>query len=365
MHMSDALLSVAVGATMTGVSAGFIGKSINKINKIELEENKIPMMGVMGAFVFAAQMINFTIPGTGSSGHIGGGILLAALLGPYPSLITMASILLIQCLFFGDGGLLAFGSNIFNIGVITCLVAFPMVFRPMVKRKMTTKRITVASVLAVTFGLQLGSLAVVLETTASGITELPFLTFLSFMQPIHLAIGLVEGGITAAVLIFIYQIRPEILANMIEERQVSKGALRKMLLVVMVAALLTGGVFSIYASSNPDGLEWSIAKVMENTQNTQSQSTPSEIKQSSQNQQNSENTQNSSNLHDTLNQLQDKTTIMPDYTLENEQIPENVSTTGIAGILGGLVTLLIVILFGAVLLIYKRRIGYRNHAKLK
>jgi cobalt/nickel transport system permease protein len=378
--MSDALLSVAVGATMTGVSAGFIGKSINKINKIELEENKIPMMGVMGAFVFAAQMINFTIPGTGSSGHIGGGVLLAALLGPYPSLITMASILLIQCLFFGDGGLLALGSNIFNIGVITCLVAFPMVFRPMVQKKMTIKRITVASVIAVTLGLQLGSLAVVLETTASGITELPFLTFLSFMQPIHLAIGLVEGGITAAVLIFIYQIRPEILANVIEERQVRKGALRKMLLVVMVAALLTGGVFSIYASSNPDGLEWSIAKVMENTQNTQSQSTqsentqsqntqsqstPSEIKQSSQNQQNSENTQNSSNLHNTLNQLQEKTAIMPDYTLVNEQIPENVSTTGIAGILGGLVTLLIVIIFGAVLLIYKRKIGYRNHAKIK
>ncbi|MDF2951194.1 MAG: ABC-type Co2+ transport system, permease component [Anaerocolumna sp.] len=167
MHMSDALLSVAVGATMTGVSAGFIGKSINKINKIELEENKIPMMGVMGAFVFAAQMINFTIPGTGSSGHIGGGVLLAALLGPYPSLITMASILLIQCLFFGDGGLLALGSNIFNIGVITCLVAFPMVFRPMVQKKMTIKRITVASVIAVTLGLQLGSLAVVLENAAN------------------------------------------------------------------------------------------------------------------------------------------------------------------------------------------------------
>jgi cobalt/nickel transport system permease protein len=274
----------------------------------------------------------------------------------------MASILLIQCLFFGDGGLLALGSNIFNIGVITCLVAFPMVFRPMVQKKMTIKRITVASVIAVTLGLQLGSLAVVLETTASGITELPFLTFLSFMQPIHLVIGLVEGGITAAVLIFIYQIRPEILTNIMEERQVNKGALRKMLLAVMVAALLTGGVFSIYASSNPDGLEWSIAKVMENTQNTQSQSTQLE---NTQNQQNSENTQNSSDLHNTLNQLQEKTTIMPDYTLENEQIPDNVSTTGIAGILGGLVTLLIVIIFGAVLLIYKRRIGYRNHAKLK
>ena len=107
MHMADALLSAAVSSTMCAVSAAAIGYSITKINNNELSEKKIPLMAVAGAFIFAAQMINFTIPGTGSSGHIGGGILLAALLGSYPALLTISAVLIIQCLFFADGGLLA------------------------------------------------------------------------------------------------------------------------------------------------------------------------------------------------------------------------------------------------------------------
>ena len=117
MHMSDALLSPAVGGVMTAVSAGAIGFAVKKIAGANFDEKKIPLMGVMGAFVFAGQMINFTIPLTGSSGHIGGGILLAALLGPFPALLTLASVLLIQCMFFADGGLLSLGSNVFNMGV--------------------------------------------------------------------------------------------------------------------------------------------------------------------------------------------------------------------------------------------------------
>ncbi|MDR0502716.1 MAG: energy-coupling factor ABC transporter permease, partial [Treponema sp.] len=81
MHMADALLSPAVGTAMCAVSAAAIAYSTAKIKKDELCEKKIPIIGVMGAFVFAAQMINFTIPLTGSSGHIGGGVLLAAMLG--------------------------------------------------------------------------------------------------------------------------------------------------------------------------------------------------------------------------------------------------------------------------------------------
>ena len=121
MHMADALLSPAVGGAMTVVSAAAIGYAVKKISRDGLDEKKIPLMGVMGAFVFAGQMINFTIPGTGSSGHIGGGVLLAALLGPYPALIALASVLLIQCLLFADGGLLAYGCNVFNMGVCACL----------------------------------------------------------------------------------------------------------------------------------------------------------------------------------------------------------------------------------------------------
>ena len=118
MHMAAALISPSVGGTFWALSAGALGYSAVKIKRelaragegIEGGEGmgkKVSLMAVSGAFVFAAQMINFTIPATGSSGHIGGGILLACLLGSYPALLTVASVLAIQALFFADGGLLA------------------------------------------------------------------------------------------------------------------------------------------------------------------------------------------------------------------------------------------------------------------
>ena len=122
MHMADALLSPAVGGLMYAASAVSVAYAARAVKKSELEGQKLPLMAVAGAFVFAAQMINFTIPGTGSSGHIGGGILLAGMLGGYPALLALAAVLVIQCLFFADGGLLALGANIFNMGVIPCLV---------------------------------------------------------------------------------------------------------------------------------------------------------------------------------------------------------------------------------------------------
>lgn len=102
MHMADALVAPAVAATMYVCSGGAAGFSVKKV-RLESDPKKIPVMGVMGAFVFAAQMINFTIPGTGSSGHLCGGMMLTALLGPYAAFLTMIGVLLIQCLLFADG----------------------------------------------------------------------------------------------------------------------------------------------------------------------------------------------------------------------------------------------------------------------
>ncbi|MDE6979699.1 MAG: energy-coupling factor ABC transporter permease, partial [Helicobacter sp.] len=112
--MADALISPSIACAMY-VCAGAVGAYC--IKKIELQDDakKIAMMGIMGAFVFATQMINFAIPGTGSSGHLSGGVLLAAILGPYAAFLTMMSVLLIQCLLFADGGLLALGANIWNM----------------------------------------------------------------------------------------------------------------------------------------------------------------------------------------------------------------------------------------------------------
>ena len=106
MHMADALLSPTTGGVMWAVTAATTFYSARKVQS-QLDSRKIPLMGVLGAFVFAAQMINFTIPGTGSSGHLVGGLLLAILLGPHAAFLTLASVLTVQALFFADGGLLA------------------------------------------------------------------------------------------------------------------------------------------------------------------------------------------------------------------------------------------------------------------
>ena len=169
MHMADALISPAVGGTMLAATVGVVAYSIKKTEK-EMDEKKIPLMGVMGAFVFAAQMINFTIPGTGSSGHLGGGMLLAILLGPNAGFLAMASILLIQALFFGDGGLLAYGCNVFNLGFYTCFIAYPFIYKKIVGNKINTKKIFIGAMVASIIGLQLGAFSVVLETVLSGKT---------------------------------------------------------------------------------------------------------------------------------------------------------------------------------------------------
>ena len=258
MHMADALLSPAVGAAAYAASAAATGFAAKRVKSDELCEKKIPLTGVAGAFVFAAQMINFTIPGTGSSGHIGGGILLCGIVGGFPALLAISAILIIQCLFFADGGLLALGANIFNMGVIPCLVVYPLVFKPLMKNP-SQKRLTLASLAACVLALQLGAFGVVAETLASGITSLPFSAFVMFMQPVHLAIGIVEGIVTAAVLGFVYAARPEIIKSA-NSREPISGGIKNVLVVLAVLAVFTGAVLSAFASAYPDGLEWSVEK---------------------------------------------------------------------------------------------------------
>jgi cobalt/nickel transport system permease protein len=172
MHMADALISPVIGTTMLAVSIGMAVFSGVRIKK-ETDEKKIPLMGVMGAFVFAAQMINFSIPGTGSSGHIGGGLLLAAILGPYAGFLSMAVILLIQALVFADGGLLAYGCNLFNLAFFASFIVYPLVYKKIIGSKIGAARIMIASLTGAIINLQLGAFSVVIETVLSGKTELP------------------------------------------------------------------------------------------------------------------------------------------------------------------------------------------------
>jgi cobalt/nickel transport system permease protein len=262
MHMADALISPALGGAAWIAGAVSVAYSAAKIKK-EPGEQKVPLMAVAASFVFAAQMINFTIPGTGSSGHIGGGVLLAGLLGPYPALLSLAAVLAIQCLFFADGGLLALGCNILNMGVIPCLVVFPLVFKPLLKKGGSAKTVTAASILSAAAGLQLGAFGVVVETRLSGVTALPFSVFVLLMQPIHLAIGIVEGVVTAAVLNFVYALRPEIAGSGVNGEPLAVGvSLKKVVACLAALTLVTGGLLSLFASAYPDGLEWAMEKTL-------------------------------------------------------------------------------------------------------
>ncbi len=262
MHMADALLSPTVGATLW-VASGATLAWCSKRLRSDSRDHLVPLMGVLGAFVFAAQMINFAIPGTGSSGHIGGGLLLSILLGGPAALIVIASVLTVQALFFADGGLLALGANIFNLGIFPCLVAYPLIYRPLVKAAgdaPSRKRLAAITVLAAIIGLQLGALGVVFETQLSGISSLPLDTFLLLMQPIHLAIGLVEGLATAGVIAFIREARPDL----VDARRSAAVFPSRVIITFALLAVLTGGLLSWFASAKPDGLEWSIERATAN-----------------------------------------------------------------------------------------------------
>ena len=184
----------------------------------------------------------------------------------------MIVILTIQCLFFGDGGLLALGANVWNMAFYGCFVGFYLIWRPIMHsnwfgkmgaRAAQRMKIILASIIGCIATLQLGAFSVVVETSLSGIAELPFGAFCAIMQPIHLAIGLIEGLITAAVLTFVYEARPELIKEVdTSDGTVSnKRSLGTVVVIMAVAVALVGGVLSLFASSNPDGLEWSLEKI--------------------------------------------------------------------------------------------------------
>lgn len=312
MHMADALVAPVVAATMYLASGTAGGYSIRRV-RMEDDAKKIPLMGVMGAFVFAAQMINFTIPGTGSSGHLCGGMLLSALLGPCAGFLTMIGVLLIQCLLFADGGLLALGCNVWNMAFYGCFIGALLIWRPIMKKGATKGKIVFASVLGSVLTLQLGAFSVTLETLASGITELPFGVFAATMQPIHLAIGTVEGLITAAVLVFVYEARPELLWGVGETDLEGKLTFRSTLTVLAVGAAVIGGVLSLFASAFPDGLEWSMEKVVGTA----------ELK-------------SAGGVYDLAAAVQERTALLPDYAFKGS---ESAAGTSFSGIVGALVVI--------------------------
>ena len=327
MHMADALLAPAVAATMYAASAATVGTCVKSLKKEE-DMAKLPTMAVASALVFAGQMINYTIPGTGSSGHLCGGMMLSALLGPQAGFLSMVVILTIQCLFFADGGLMALGANCWNMAFYGCFVGYYLLWRPIIRSSLFAKlggkvagrvKIMLASVLGCVLTLQLGAFSVVLETAASGITELPFGVFVGIMQPIHLAIGLVEGLITSAVLLFVYEARPELLMDL-NAQNVSGGkfSLKATIVILAVVTVLVGGALSLGASGNPDGLEWSL---FGNAESGYSENMGLD----------EEHYGIASGAADAAAAIQEKTAFLPDYAFADSDSAVGTSVSGLVG----------------------------------
>lgn len=330
MHMSDALITPLVGAAGWLIAAGFTVASSRSLRQ-RLDSNQPALMGVLGAFVFAAQMVNFSIPGTGSSGHLGGGLLLSILLGPHAAFLVISSVLTVQALFFADGGLFALGCNVVNLGVFTCFVAYPLVFRPLAGMNPQRARLALATIAASVVGLQLAALSVVLETTWSGISELPFAPFLAFMLPIHLGIGVVEGVVTCGITLAVWSARPDLVPP---PGSPGRRGLADLAGIAM-AALVVAGVLPWFSSEKPDGLEWSVRKV---AGQEEIGAAPGRI-------------------HGVLARLQEATSILPDYSLPEPPHATYVGTPGPAvdagatasGVLGGMFTLLLAVGTGVAL----------------
>jgi cobalt/nickel transport system permease protein len=326
MHMADALISPPVAGAGWLVAVAGLGYAARRVQRTP-ELGRPALMGVLGAFVFAAQMVNFSIPGTGSSGHLGGGLLLSVLLGPHAALLVMASVLTVQALLFADGGLLALGCNIVHLGVLTSYVAYPLVFLPLAGSRPARARLTLAALLAAVVGLALGALGVVIETTSSGVSRLPFASFALFMLPIHAVIGVVEGLVTAGVVLTVWRARPD-LVRVRGSTQRSARPLKTVVVAFGIAALLVGGALSWFASTRPDGLEWSASRA------SGSAAPPAPA----------------GRLHRLVARLQKVTSRLPDYSWGREQPQPEASTarwpapdagTTVSGLTGAGLTLLV------------------------
>jgi cobalt/nickel transport system permease protein len=233
MHIPDGFLSLAISLLLWALTIVLLAIAVRRSGD-ELGERQIPLMGVMAAFIFAAQLINFPVAG-GTSGHLLGGALAAITLGPWPAMLVMASVIGVQGLLFQDGGLVVMGANIFNMGLLTALTGYGL-YRGVLGR---SRGIRLAMAGALTTALQLW-----LSGTASLSIVVPA------MLGVHALIGIGEALITVAALAFILRTRPDLLEANADAARGSRGWVLGGIAVAVVVVLLAP-----LASTSPDGLE--------------------------------------------------------------------------------------------------------------
>ncbi|MBT3219962.1 MAG: energy-coupling factor ABC transporter permease [Proteobacteria bacterium] len=205
MHLPDGFLSPPVWGALGLVAVATLGVCVVRVRR-DMPEDMVPRMGMLGAFVFAAQMVNIPVA-AGTSGHLLGGVLVASLLGAEAATLVMASVFVIQCLLFQDGGMLAMGANIVNMGLTGTIGGFLLMCAALRVVKPRYRDLAVFG--AAWFTVVATSALVSLELTASGVV--PLVPSLVAMVSIHAVIGLIEGAVTVGVIRFLERVRPEVL----------------------------------------------------------------------------------------------------------------------------------------------------------
>lgn len=206
MHIPDGFLAVNTWVPAWLISAGGMGYCLKKTSLV-LKDRIVPLMGVMAAFIFAAQMLNFPVMG-GTSGHLLGGVLAAVLLGPYAGAIVIAVVLTAQCLIFQDGGLTALGANIFNMSFLAAMGGY---FIYNIIRKIIGGNIgiIIGTGISAWLSVVVASSAVAVELSISGTS--PLRVALPAMAGVHALIGIGEAIITCLVIGFVLRVRSDLI----------------------------------------------------------------------------------------------------------------------------------------------------------
>lgn len=260
MHIPDGFLDARVAAATTLAAGAALAYSLRRLRGT-LGDRAAPLLGVTAASVFSAQMLNFPVA-LGTSGHLMGGVLAAVLVGPWAGLVVVAAVLIVQCFLFQDGGVLALGANVLNMGVIGSLVGY-CIYAPIRRALPGRAGIAVGGVIAAWFSVLLAAIACSIQLAASGTFALG--PTLAAMLGIHAAIGVGEAVITGLTLSFILRSRPDIIygeqPTALATGPVERGA---QLLVGGMAVAIVLAVFGAPLASNfPDGLEWATDRVAE------------------------------------------------------------------------------------------------------
>lgn len=243
LHIPDGFLNLIVSVICWILTVITLGFAVSKTNKA-LGEKQIPLMGVMAAFIFAAQMINFPVAG-GTSGHLLGGVLASVVLGPWAGMLVMTAVIALQALLFQDGGLLVMGANILNMGLITAAIGYGL-YRSVSGQSKTVKLSVIG--VAAWLSVMAGALFTSLQLWLSGTSQLQVV--IPAMMGVHALIGLGEALITVFAIAFIMQTRPDLLGEGSESAKGGKGWILAGSVIALLVVLI-----SPLASGDPDGLE--------------------------------------------------------------------------------------------------------------